>query len=182
MEVVIMEQIISGHFDTHELAEKAVRALGAANMPLKNVSIIAQNLQTTEQVQGFITTSNAAQDGAGIGAWSGGIFGLLVGSAFLWIPGLGPLVVAGALASSFVGMLEGATVGAVSGGLIGALMGYGLSRDKALQYETFVRAGSYLVLAHGNQDQISIATDVLKFQSAKDIEVSNKEVRALSPV
>jgi hypothetical protein len=178
---VFMEQMIGGYFDTHELAEKAVRALGEAGTPLTNVSIIAQNLQTTEQVQGFITTGDAAQDGAGVGAWWGGIFGVLIGSAFLWIPGLGPLIVAGTLALSFVGMLEGAMVCAVSGGLIGALIG-GLSKDKALRYETFVRMGSYLVLSHGNEDQISIARDVLKVQSARDIEVLREKQWSLKPV
>jgi uncharacterized membrane protein len=167
-----MEQIIAGHFDSHQQAETTVRALSEAGVALKDVSIIAQNLQTTEQVQGFITTGDVATTGAGVGAWYGGFFGLLVGSAFLWIPGLGPLVVAGALASSFIGMLEGAAVGAVSGGLIGALMGYGLTRDKALKYETTVRAGNYLLLVHAEDAKVSTVRRVLEQNGIKDLEVS----------
>ena len=49
-----MEQIISAHFSSHGSAESAVRALGEAGVPMKHVSIVAQNLQTSEQVQGFI--------------------------------------------------------------------------------------------------------------------------------
>jgi uncharacterized membrane protein len=169
-----MEQVASGTFDTHEQAEAAVRVLGEAGVPLKNVSIVAQNLQTTERVQGFITTGDVAKSGAGLGAWWGGLFGVLVGAAFLWIPGAGPLIVAGPLAASFVGLLEGAAVGAAGGGLVGALMGYGLSKDKALKYDTIVRAGKYLVLAHGNEAQVSTAKVTLERQGAKEVEASVK--------
>lgn len=169
-----MENIISGHFSTHESAEGAVRALGESGVPMKNVSIVAQNLQTTEQVQGFITTADVAGAGASTGAWWGGFFGLLFGSAFLWIPGFGPLIVAGWLASSLLGMLEGAAVGAAGGGLVGALMGYGLSKDKAIKYESVVLASNYLVLMHGDQAQVMTARGVLEGLHAAEIEVSER--------
>jgi uncharacterized membrane protein len=169
-----MENIISGHFSTHADAEGAVRALSESGVPIKHVSIVAQNLQTTETVQGFVTTADVAGAGASTGAWWGGFFGFLVGSAFLWIPGFGPLVVAGALASSFLGLLEGAAVGAVGGGLVGALMGYGLSKDKAIKYESVVRAANYLVLMHGDAMQIRTARDVLERLHASEIEVSER--------
>lgn len=169
-----MEQIVSGSFKNHQLAESAVQALGKAGFPLKNVSILAQNLQTTEQVQGFVTVGDVAKGGVGIGAWWGGLFGVLIGSAFLWIPGFGPLVVMGALASSFLGMLEGAALGAVSGGLLGALVGYGMSREKALKYESIVREGNYLVMAHGNEALSETARQVLEDVGATDTEVLTK--------
>ena len=170
-----MEQIISAHFSSHGSAESAVRALGEAGVPMQNVSIVAQNLQTTEQVQGFITTADGASAGAGVGAWWGGIFGVLFGSAFLWIPGFGPLIVAGWLASSLLGMLEGATVGAACGGLVGALIGYGLSKEKALKYESVVLASNYLVLLDGNEVEVATARGVLEGLHASEIEVSTRE-------
>ena len=169
-----MEQIISAHFSSHASAEGAVRALGESGVPMKHVSIVAQNLQTTEQVQGFVTTADVATAGAGTGAWWGGFFGLLFGSAFLWIPGFGPLIVAGWLASSLLGMLEGAAIGAAGGGLVGALMGYGLSKDKAIKYESVVRASHYLVLMHGDESQVLNARGVLEALHASEIEVSDR--------
>jgi uncharacterized membrane protein len=171
-----MEHLIQGYFTTHELAESAVRAIGEAGMPLKNISIVAQNLQATEQVQGFITTGDVATAGAGVGAWWGGMFGVLTGAAFLWIPVVGPLVVAGPLALTFLGLLEGAAIGAVSGGLVGALVGYGFSDTQALKYETIVKAGNYLVLAHGDEHQIMQTREVLVAQGAQEIEVSSRSV------
>jgi hypothetical protein len=70
------------------------------------------------------------------GAFWDGLWGLLFGSAFFWIPGLGPLLVAGPLVSWFVGALQGAIV---VGGLstIGAgLYSLGIPKDSILRYET----------------------------------------------
>jgi outer membrane lipoprotein SlyB len=170
---VIME-IVSSTFATHEAAESAVRAIGETGTPLKNISIVAQNLQTTERIQGFITTGDIAKEGASIGAWWGGMFGTLTGAAFLWIPVVGPLVVAGPVALAFLGLLEGAAVGAVGGGLLGALVGYGFSDAKALKYETSVRSGQYLVLFHGDKPQASEAKAVLLAQGAENLEVSTR--------
>jgi hypothetical protein len=57
------------------------------------------------------------------GAFWGGFWGLLFGSAFVAIPGLGPVLVAGPLVAWIVGVLEGAAVvgglGAIGAGLYG---------------------------------------------------------------
>lgn len=168
----IMQQIVSGVFKTHDLAETAVRALGEVGIMLKDVSIVTQNVQTTEQVQGFVTTGGIATTGAGIGAWWGGVFGILVGAAFLWIPGVGPLVVAGSLATSVLATLEGAAVGSAGGVLIGALLGAGLSRDNAIKYESIIRTGRYLVLVQADEAHSETARQVLKRHSAMDLDVS----------
>jgi|GEM_PF-2397806 len=59
-----MEQIVSGDFNSHARAEAAVRALGEAGIALSSVSIVTQNLQSTEQVQGFVTAGDVAKSGA----------------------------------------------------------------------------------------------------------------------
>jgi hypothetical protein len=80
------------------------------------------------------------------------LWGLLFGSAFFWIPGLGPLLVAGPLVSWIVGALEGAIV---VGGLsaIGAgLYSLGIPKDSILRYETALKTGKYVLIAHGSMD------------------------------
>jgi hypothetical protein len=162
---VKMEQMITGHFNNHERAEAAVRALGDAGFPYSNISIVAQNRQSGEQGLGVLN------DDVGIGALLGAVNGLLIGAAVLTIPGLGPLLVAGPLAAGFIGLLDGVLFGTSSGGLIGALMGYGLPRDKALKYQTVVENGGFLVMAHGNETQIELARGVLERQEASDLEI-----------
>ena len=68
-------------------------------------------------------TASGLAEGASIGAITGGVIGGLVGLiGSLLVPGLGPVVVGGVLASTLMGM----GLGAATGGLIGALVGMGV--------------------------------------------------------
>jgi hypothetical protein len=142
-------------------AEEAVRKLGVGGFPIQHVSIIAQNLGTEKKIHGFVTSCDVAKSTARTGAWVGGIFGLLVGAAFLWVPGVGPLIVAGSLASSLLGGVEGAVAGAAFSGLLGWLASLGISKQHILKYEQQVKAGKYLVIAHGSADEVAKAKTVL---------------------
>jgi hypothetical protein len=74
---------------------------------------------------------------------------------------LGPLLVAGPLVSWIVGALEGAIV---VGGLsaIGAgLYSLGIPKDSILQYETAIKAGKFVLIAHGSMDDITNAKEIL---------------------
>ena len=101
-----------GTYEDMDRAEEAVHALDRGNFPIKQVSIVAQDLESEHEVQGFITAGDVALSGAGTGAWAGGLFGLLIGAAFIWVPGFGPLLVAGPLAAALMAGAEGAVAGA----------------------------------------------------------------------
>jgi hypothetical protein len=73
----------------------------------------------------------------------GGAVGLLAGVGVLAIPGVGPIIAGGALAST----LAGAGIGAAAGALIGALVTMGVPEDDARYFETGLRQGSVLVTA-----------------------------------
>jgi hypothetical protein len=69
--------------------------------------------------------------------------------------------VAGPLVSWIVGALEGAVV---VGGLsaIGAsLYSLGIPKDSILQYETDLKAGKFVLLAHGSVEDAARAKDIL---------------------
>ena len=72
----------------------------------------------------------------------GGVVGLLVGVRALAIPGVGPVIVGGTLASA----LAGAGI-AAAGGLIGALVTMGVPEDNASYFQTGLREGSVLLAA-----------------------------------
>jgi uncharacterized membrane protein len=155
----------------HASAEDAVRRLQQEGIPMQNLSIIGKDFQAVEQPLGFVTTGTVAKSGAAVGAWTGGIFGLLIGAAFLIVPGLGPVVVAGPLAASFLGGLEGTLAGAALGGLTGALVGLGVSKDKAIRYESEVKAGKFLVTFQGDGPQAQRAQSLLTAGKAETTEV-----------
>jgi hypothetical protein len=69
--------------------------------------------------------------------------------------------VAGPLVSWIIGALEGAVV---VGGLsaVGAgLLSLGIPKDSILKYETALKAGKYVVIAHGTADEAARAKTIL---------------------
>jgi Heat induced stress protein YflT domain len=158
-------------YPDHASAEDAVRRLQADGIPMQNVSIIGKDFQAVERPLGFVTAGSVAKEGAKVGAWTGGLFGLLVGAAFLILPGIGPVVIAGPLAAALLGGVEGALAGAAFGGLTGALVGLGVSKDKAIRYESQVKAGKFLVTLHGDPAQIERARSLVTGGKSEGTEV-----------
>jgi hypothetical protein len=140
-----MTVTITRLYHDYSSASQAVRALEAAGVPDKDISLVASNAVKSYSQGGNVRsdkTSNAGT-GAGIGTAVGGGAGLLAGLGLLAIPGVGPVVAAGWLVATAVG----AATGAAAGGLIGGLTGAGISQDDAHVYAEGVRRGGSLVTA-----------------------------------
>jgi hypothetical protein len=98
------------------------------------------------------------------------LWGLLFGSAFFWILGLGPLLVAGPLVSWIVGALEGAVV---VGGLsvMGAgLYSLGIPKDSILRYETALKTDKFLLIVHGSLEDTTHAKESLNRTQPETLE------------
>ena len=160
-----------GVYSDFDAAEAAVQELGKGGFPIQHVSIIGQDFGSEKKVHGFVTSCDVAKSSARTGAWVGGIFGLLAGAAFLWVPGVGPLVVAGSLAAALLGGLEGAVGGAAAGGLLGWMVSLGISKQHIIKYEESVKAGKYLVVAHGSGDDVAKAKRILEVTSPAELSV-----------
>ena len=148
-------------FESHNQAEDAVRELQKDGFDMKKLSIVGKDYHTDEHVVGYYTTGDRMMYWGKLGAFWGGFWGLLFGSAFFWVPGIGPLVVAGPLVTWIVGALEGAVV---TGGLtaLGAgLYSIGIPKNSILKYETEVKNGRLLLIAHGTADEVQRARDLL---------------------
>jgi len=91
------------------------------------------------------------------GAFWGGIWGLLFGSAIFMIPGIGPLVAAGPVVAWIVAALEGAVVVGGLSALGAGLYSIGIPQNSILQYETSLKAGSFLLVVHGTPDVVTRA-------------------------
>jgi hypothetical protein len=148
-------------YPSHTAAEAAIKELQKSGFDLKKLSILGRDYHTDEHVVGYYNVGDRMKVWGKTGAFWGGVWGLFFGSAFFWVPGLGPLLVAGPLVSWIVGALEGAVV---VGGLsaIGAsLYSLGIPKDSILQYETDLKAGKFVLLAHGSVDDVGRAKDIL---------------------
>ena len=148
-------------YDTHTEAERAVRELQKAGFDMKKLSIVGRDYRSEEHVTGFYKLGDRMAAWGGIGAFWGGIWGLLLGAAFFWVPGIGPVVMAGPLVAALVGALEGAAVVGGLSALGAALFSIGIPKDQVLRYETELRAGKYMVVVHGTDLEVSHARAVL---------------------
>ena len=132
---------VSRVYDTYSQARDAVAAVEKAGVPASEISVIANKHVSDKHAE--VTDVSKAGAGAGIGGVVGGGAGLLAGLGLLAIPGLGPVVAVGWLASLAVG----AAAGAATGGLVGALVSAGTPDDHAHVYSESVRRGGTLVSA-----------------------------------
>lgn len=148
-------------YHSHAEAEMAVKELQRAGFDMKKLSIIGRDYHTDEHVVGYYNAGDRMKYWGKNGAFWGGIWGMLFGSAFFVIPGVGPLLVAGPLVAWILGALEGV---AVMGGLsvIGAgLFSLGIPKNSILQYETALKTGKFVLVAHGSTKEVAQARDII---------------------
>lgn len=142
---------VAGIFKDRDAAERAIVDLKAAGFSGNDIGIAMRD--RTAQGELVSDTGTSAAD-AGLkgsigGAVLGGIAGLLVGIGALAIPGIGPVVAGGLLASVF-GVaggtaVAGAGAGAATVGLLGALVGLGIPDVEAKHFEKSFNTGGVLV-------------------------------------
>ncbi len=143
------------------LPKRAVKELQQSGFDMKKLSIVGRDYHTEENVVGYYNTGDRMQAWGQIGAFWGGLWGFLFGSAFFMIPGLGPILVAGPLVSWIVGALEGAIV---MGGLsaVGAgLYSLGIPKDSILRYEKAIKNDKFVLIVHGSTDDTTRAQAIL---------------------
>ena len=147
-------------FASHDKAEDVVRKLQKSGFDMKKLSIVGKDYHTDEHVVSYYNTGDRMMYWGKLGAFWGGLWGMLFGSAFFFVPGVGPLLVAGPLVAWIVGALEGAVV---TGGLtaLGAgLYSLGIPKDSVLEYETAVKSGNYVLVAHGTPEDVAKAKSI----------------------
>src|SRR6202050_2164986 len=149
-------------YDDHSEAEDAVKELQKSGFDMKKLSVVGKDYHTDEHVVGYYNTGDRMKYWGKMGAFWGGIWGMLFGAAFFAIPGIGPILVAGPLVAWIIGGLERA---AVVGGLsaLGAgLFSIGIPKDSVVKYETALKSDKFLLLAHGTVDEVAKARDILQ--------------------
>src|SRR5271168_4312514 len=148
-------------YDTHSQAEEGVKDLQKSGIDMKKLSIVGKDYHTEEDVTGYYNTGDRMKYWGKLGAFWGGFWGLLFGSAFFFIPGVGPLVMAGPIVGWIIGALEGAVVVGGLSALGAGLYSMGIPKDSILQYETAVKSGKYVLIAHGTDIEAAHAQNII---------------------
>jgi hypothetical protein len=157
-------------YNSHTEAEQAVAKLGAASFDIKKVSIIGKDYHTEESVVGYYSTGDRMKSWGGIGAFWGGIWGLLVGAGFFLIPGVGPVLVAGPFLAALIGALESAAVVGGLSALAAGLVSLGIPKDRAIKYEAEIKADKFVLAVHGAGEELERARAILATTSPSSIE------------
>jgi len=148
-----MTRTVSRLYDTYGEAQRAVSALESAGFTSSEISLVSRYRDDETLAE----TSSGAASGAAAGAVVGGGTGLLAALGVIAIPGIGPLVAAGALATTLVGAAGGGAVG----GLLGSLTDYGVSEEDAHLYSEAVRRGGSLVTVRSDDARAAKAEAIL---------------------
>ena len=148
-------------YETHTDAEQAVAKLSAASFDIKKISIIGKDYHTEENVVGYYSTGDRMKTWGGMGAFWGGIWGLLFGAGMFMIPGIGPVLVAGPFLAALIGALESAVLVGGLSAVAAGLVGMGIPKDSAVKYESEIKADKFVLVVHGTNEELDKARTIL---------------------
>lgn len=175
---MMLKQRAVGLFSNYQVTETALRELKDRGFLMDQVSVVGRDIDRYTQVTGAHVSNRLASVGsldaheneAGTGATTGavaggavgGLTGLLVGLGAIAIPGVGPVMLAGAAATTIATAISGGVIGAAAGSLVGGLVGLGIPADHAQVYSDRVSEGDYLVMVEGSEADITLAESVFR--------------------
>ena len=167
-----------GVFRTHQDAEGAIKELQKSGFDMKKLSVVGKDYQTEESVVGYYNTGNRMATWGRYGLFWGWIWGLLFGSAFFIIPGIGPIIVGGPLVAWIIGALDTAVVAGGLSALGGALASIGIPEDSVLRYETALKVDKFVLIVHGTAQEVERAKSVLMQHKAEEAAVHEQDAQA----
>jgi hypothetical protein len=198
---MMLKQRAIGTFSSYELTETALLELKAQGFSMDRVSIVGHDLSQHVEATGVKTSEHiadldtlhtqgnesgeGAKDGAIAGGSLGSLTGLLVGLGAVAIPGIGPVMLAGAAATAIATVISGGVIGAAAGSLVGGLVGLGIPADRAKVYTEGVARGDYLVIVEGSEAEIATAHSIFAKHSIHDwyaYYLSHESMQSATPV
>jgi hypothetical protein len=166
-----------GVFSDRRDAEAAITDLRDAGISMDHVSIIGKDpdhniggVRLNDRVDDT-KADDGAKAGAVTGGALGGLGGLLVGLGTLAIPGVGPVLLGGAVATALATALTGGAIGAAAGGIAGALVGLGIPEKNAKVYNDRINRGDYLVIVDGIDAEVHRAEEILRRRHVEDFNI-----------
>ncbi len=146
---------------TWQATERALGDLRKAHVDLKKLSVVGRGYHGEAHPIGFYNI------GERMGYWGhendfwSGVLDLLSGAAFFWLPDFGPLTVFGSMVALLVRGLDGVAVGGGFTVFGAALYNMGIPRNSIQQYEQAVKAEQFLLIVHGQRDDVEQAFEIL---------------------
>jgi hypothetical protein len=183
-----MTQTITRLYHSYDTALRAALALREAGFTDRELSVVT-NAANAPDAEPYVDTDSGpvaedAETGATFGGAVGAAAGLMAGLGVLAIPGIGPVVAAGWLASTLAVGAAGVVAGGAVGGIVGALSAAGTPEEEAEVYSESIRRGDSLVTVRVPDDRVLEATRILaQFEAIDPASLSGRwETAGADPV
>lgn len=152
-----MSKKIIAVFGAREQAERAAQQLRQEGFD-REISIVVKDNNQQQGQNDMMMSDDSVTDGATMGA----LGGFALGAGALAIPGIGPVLAAGTLAS--------ALTGAAAGGIGGALIDFGIPESESREYEGDIKSGKALITVECSDAQkAQKASQVLQNNGAEKV-------------
>jgi hypothetical protein len=125
---------------------------------------------------GFYSSGDRVKFWGSRGAFWGGFWGLFFGGVFMTIPVVGHVIVLGYLAATLISAAEGAVVVGGLSALGAALYGIGIPKDSVIKYEADMKVDRFLVMAHGDENEVERARKILGAANPTRLDVIGSKV------
>ena len=146
------------------------------------MSIVGKGYHTDEHAVGYYNAGDRMKYWRKAGAFWGGFWGLLFGSAFFMIPGLGPILAAGPVVAWIVGAVESAVVVGGVSALGSGLYSMGIPKDSIVKYETALKTDQFLLIAHGTAAEVAKAKNIIETTYPAQLSLHSGEAKAAAGV
>lgn len=165
-----MAHTVTALYDDFNSAQRAVEALVNAGFPHERISLIASDRNEEYARRVEAGDYDEGEVTAGDGAAFGAVTGALIGLGAVALPGIGPVIAAGPIASGLLGAGAGAVAGGAVGGVTGGLIEMGIDEDTAQGYAEGIRRGGTLVIAHTTDQRTEAAVEVMNRYDPVDMD------------
>lgn len=183
-------RLVVGLFVGPYNAAQALTALREAGVGADQVSVVAKNTDMRSEIVEQTEMGEAQDKGADtlMGAVTGSALGGALGLGALVIPGVGPLLAAGALATTFGGAAIGAIVGGQAGeaeeqgiagaGLAATLTAHGVPEPDAIAYEGRVHDNAILIAVQTPTEETALAAhQIIDAAGGTEVRIYGTELR-----
>jgi hypothetical protein len=175
------ERLLVALFDRHQEAERSVRLLVERDFPMDMLSVLGKGESGGDDPLGlYYSSAGDRMKGWGkMGAFWGGLWGLLTGAAGLFvIPGIGPVLAAGPVVEAIAAALAGAGLGgsAMAGAAAAsqftvAMHRSGVPEEKLEMLQDAIEQGHYLLMLRLDEDEAGKWQTLLAHNGASTVDV-----------
>ncbi len=158
-------------FSTRAEAATAFESLCNAGLDAKKLSLVRKDTLSEGHPHGFYTESGQIKSwGHNLGALGESVWGLLIAPAVFFLPGFGLMAMGGPVVYALINTLEGVAVAEGTSIMGATLATIGVPAKDVTKSEAALKMDKYVLIVHGNAEEVAKARSVLVALSLTGIE------------